>query len=213
VATREQTTKRTKAFFRRIALKGWRKSAYFTYSQRYPVLRRWLLAQLSATDKAILSIGCGSGELERDLLKQNRRVTGLDICFEMLQAAQQRGLKAVVQADALQLPFAPASFDLVIFPESIGYFELHEVLPGVRSVLKPRGRMMLTAYPTNFASDRIYRKWDVKTLNNEIDSAGFSLLDERLITVKQSRVTEVQSETRSEIIYVLAAIKAASERP
>jgi ubiquinone/menaquinone biosynthesis C-methylase UbiE len=201
---KQQKTRRTSEFFRRIALKGWRKSAYFTFSQRYPVLRRWLLAQLTAADKHILSIGCGSGELERDLLKQNRRVTGLDICFEMLAAARERGLKAVIQADALQLPFASASFDLVIFPESIGYFELHEVLPGTRRILKPRGRLMITAYPTDFASDSIYRKWDVPTLRRELAAAGFEVLDLRLITVKRSRVTEVRAEPKSEIIYVLA---------
>jgi SAM-dependent methyltransferase len=202
--SKQSTTKRTSDFFRRIALKGWRKSAYFTYSQRYPVLRRWLLAQLSASDKTILSIGCGSGELERDLIRSNRRVTGIDICYEMLAAARTRGVKAVVQADALQLPFASGSFDMVMFPESIGYFELHEVLPGVRAVLKSRGRLLFTAYPTNFASDNIYRKWDVATLNRELESAGFRVLDLRLITVKRSRVTEVASEKRSEIIYVLA---------
>lgn len=201
---KQQNTRRTSDFFRRIALKGWRKSAYFTFSQRYPVLRRWLLARLSAADKHVLSIGCGSGELERDLLKQGRRVTGLDICFEMLVSARERGLKAVLQADALQLPFASASFDLVIFPESIGYFELHEVLPGTRRILKPHGRLMITAYPTDFASDPIYRKWDVPTLRRELAAAGFDILDLRLITVKRSRVTEVRAERKSEIIYVLA---------
>jgi ubiquinone/menaquinone biosynthesis C-methylase UbiE len=201
---KQQGTRRTSDFFRRIALKGWRNSAYFTYSSRYPVLRRWLLARLSAADRLVLSIGCGSGELERDLLKSNRQVTGIDICYEMLDSARERGLKAVVQADALQLPFAAASFDLVIFPESIGYFELHEVLPGTRRVLKPRARMMITAYPTNFASDSIYRKWDVQTLNRELNAAGFEVVDQRLITVKQSRVTEVAAERKSEIIYILA---------
>lgn len=201
---KQQKTRRTSDFFRRIALKGWRKSAYFTYSSRYPVLRRWLLARFSSADKFILSIGCGSGELERDLLKTNRRLTGLDICYEMLDSARRRGLKAVVQADALQLPFASGSFDMVIFPESIGYFELHAVLPGTQRVLKPGGRVMITAYPTNFASDSIYRKWEVKTLRHELSAAGFNVLDLRLITVKQSRVTEVAAELKSEIIYILA---------
>ena len=169
------------------------------------MLRRWLLARFSAADKRVLSIGCGSGELERDLLKQSRRVTGLDICYEMLVAAREHGLKAVVQADALQLPFASGSFDLVIFPESIGYFELHDVLPGTRHILKPRGRLMITAYPTDFASDSIYRKWDVPTLRRELAATGFDILDLRLITVKRSHVTEVSVERKSEIIYILAA--------
>ena len=195
---------RVPRFFRRIALKGWRKSAYFTYSQRYPVLRRWLLAQFSDRDQEILSIGCGSGELERDLIKLDRRVTGLDICFEMLQSARRRGVKRIVQADALKLPFAPGSFDLVMFPESIGYFELNEVLPGVAQVLKKRGRLMLTAYPTGFASDSIYRKFSVQDLTGALNHNGFRIVKLSLLTVKRSRVTEVTSEPRSEMIYVLA---------
>lgn len=191
-------------FFRRIALKGWRKSAYFTYSQRYPVLRRWLLAQFSDRDQEILSIGCGSGELERDLIKLDRRVTGLDICFEMLQSAGRRGVKRIVQADALKLPFAPGSFDLVMFPESIGYFELNEVLPGVAQVLKKRGRLMLTAYPTGFASDSIYRKFSVQDLTGALNHDGFRIVKLSLLTVKRSRVIEVTSEPRSEMIFVLA---------
>lgn len=191
-------------FFRRIALKGWRKSAYFTYSQRYPVLRRWLISQLSDRDKEILSIGCGSGELERDLIGLQRQVTGVDICFEMLQSARRRGVKRIIQADALKLPFAPASFDLVMFPESIGYFDLSEVLPGVAHVLKKRGRLMLTAYPTGFASDSIYRKFSVQELTQALNHDRFRIAKLSLLTVKRSRVIEVTSELRSEMIFVLA---------
>ena len=191
-------------FFRKIALKGWRKSAYFTYSQRYPVLRRWMVAQLTDRDQEILSIGCGSGELERDLIKLNRQVTGLDICFEMLQSARRRGVKRIVQADALKLPFAPASFDLVMFPESIGYFDLNEVLPGVARVLKKRGRLMLTAYPTGFASDSIYRKFSAQDLTSALNHDRFRMVKLSLLTVKRSRVIEVTSEPRSEMIFALA---------
>ena len=195
---------RVPAFFRRIALKGWRKSPYFTYSSRYPVLRRWLISQLSVRDKAILSIGCGSGELERDLVKLNHQVTGLDICFEMLQAARRRGVKNTVQADAVKLPFVASSFNLVMFPESIGYFALDEVLPGVVQVLKNRGRLLVTAYPTNFASDFIYKKFTVAEFNRALNDNGLRIADQRLLTVKRNRVTEVFSEDRSEVIYILA---------
>lgn len=195
---------RVPQFFRRIALKGWRKSAYFTFTSRYPVMRRWLLEQMLARDKSILSIGCGSGELERELIKLNRRVTGLDICYEMLQAAQQRGMENVIQADALHLPFAPSSFDMLIFPESIGYFKLSDVLPGVARVLKKRGRLLIIAYPKNFAADSNYRKFSVAELSGGLQNAGFRITDQKLLTVKRSRVIQVFAEDRSEMIYVMA---------
>src|SRR5215471_6281604 len=190
-------------FFRRIALKGWRNSPYFTFSSSYPVLRRWLISQLSSRHKSVLSIGCGSGELERDLIRSGREVTGVDICFEMLQAARRRGIKNVALADALHLPFSDSSFDLVIFPEAIGYFELHEVLPGVACVLRKRGDLLITAYPTDFASDKIYKNRSVAELTRGLQGTGFEIANQKLLTVKRSGVREVAAELRCQIIYLL----------
>lgn len=138
------------------------------------------------------------------LIKTGREVAGLDICYELLERARKRGLKNLVQADALKLPFVSSSFDLVVFPESIGYFALHEGLPGVARVLKQRGRLLITAYATNFASDDIYKKTTVQGLTKELQAAGFSVLEQKLLTIKKSRVIEVSPQNRAEIIYILA---------
>jgi ubiquinone/menaquinone biosynthesis C-methylase UbiE len=201
------STSRVPRFFRRIAVKGWRNSPYFTFSSSYPVLRRWLIAQLSARDKAILSIGCGSGELERDLLRLDHQVVGMDICYEMLPSARRRGVARVVQADALSLPFASHAFDLVVFPESIGYFGLDPMLSGVARVLKRRGRLLITAYSTNFASDNIYQRRSVEELTQGLRDAHFDVIDHRLLTVSRRRVIEVASEPRSQLIYMLAVLR------
>ena len=192
-------------FFRRIALTGWRKSPYFTFSSSYAVVRRWLLSQLYARHKSVLSVGCGSGELERELVKLGRKVTGLDICFEMLQVARRRGVKQVVLGDALHLPFQASSFDLVMFPEAIGYFELDEVLPGVARVLKPRGNLLITAYPRNFPADKNYKNRSVAELTRGLENSGFKIANRKLLTANRNRVTEVAVESRCQIIYILAA--------
>lgn len=196
---------RTNNFFRRIALSGWNKSPYFTFSSRYPGLRRWLISQLSSRHKKVLSVGCGSGELEIAMSRLGRQVMGMDICFEMLQSARRRGLRNLVQADALNLPFAPSSFDLIVFPESIGYFDLHAALPGVARVVKKGGQVLITAYPTNFASDRIYNRRTARQLTDELQLAGFHIADQKLLTIKRGRVTESPSEARAELIYILAS--------
>lgn len=152
----------------------------------------------------MLSIGCGSGELESELARTGRSVTGIDICYELLERARRRGLKNLVQGDALKLPFVASAFDLVVFPESIGYFPVNEGLPGVARVLKSQGRILITAYATNFASDDIYKKSSVQNLAEELGSAGFSILDHKLLTIKRSRVVEVHAQDQSEIIYILA---------
>ena len=138
--------KQTSLFFDRIANQGWHKSDFFTYTWKYPALRGWLIAQLRSSEKRILSIGCGSGELERDLIKTGRNIVALDIAHDMLRAASRRGVKNLVRADARQLPFADGSFDTVMFMESVGYFDAGIVLRQVRRVLNPRGRLIITAY-------------------------------------------------------------------
>jgi SAM-dependent methyltransferase len=153
----------------------------------------------------VLSVGCGSGELERDLVRLGRKVTGLDICFEMLQVARRRGVKNVVVGDALNLPFAEATFDLVMFPEAIGYFELDAVLPGVARVLKQRGNLLITAYPVGFAADDNYKNRSVSELTRGLEKSGFKIADRKLLIVRRNGVREVKAEERSQIIYILAA--------
>src|SRR2546427_10739701 len=83
---------KTAAFSRRIGIKGWRKSNYFTDTWRYPLLRRWLSARLPVRKGLVLSVGCGTGELERELSEEGgHRVIGLDLSFEMLRAARRLG--------------------------------------------------------------------------------------------------------------------------
>ena len=72
------------------------------------IVRRWQPRQL-------LDLATGSGDLA--LTIQNKlpecEITGADFSPEMLAAARRKGLQKTVVADALDLPFAEASFDVV----------------------------------------------------------------------------------------------------
>jgi ubiquinone/menaquinone biosynthesis C-methylase UbiE len=66
-----------------------------------------------------LDIGCGTGFLSLELAARGHRVTGIDFAPEMLALAKEKAAdaKAAIRfehADAENLAFAPASFDLVI---------------------------------------------------------------------------------------------------
>src|SRR5690348_11513629 len=133
-------------FYRSIGNTGWNSSRYFTYSSSSPAFRRWLAAELGEKPHAILSIGCGNGELETYLISLGHQLTGVDPAHPMLKRAARSGLRRPVEADARSLPFAPASFDIVIFPESIGHVPLAEVFAEAKRVLKKRGVLIVTTY-------------------------------------------------------------------
>ena len=66
-----------------------------------------------------LDIGCGTGFLSLELAARGHRVTGIDFAPAMLALAKKKAVEAGAairfeEADAENLPFAPASFDLVI---------------------------------------------------------------------------------------------------
>lgn len=72
------------------------------------IVRRW-------QPKRILDLATGSGDLALTIQKKlpNAEVFGADFCAEMLEVARAKGLTNTVAADALRLPFADETFDVV----------------------------------------------------------------------------------------------------
>jgi SAM-dependent methyltransferase len=96
--------------------------------------------------RATLEIGCGEGRVARDLAERGHRVTAIDAAPTMLQAAQEADPGGTyICADAADLPFDDASFDLVV-----SYNSLMDVddMPGVvgeaARVLEPGGRFCIS---------------------------------------------------------------------
>jgi SAM-dependent methyltransferase len=112
------------------------------------MLERWL--EDFPRDKKILDLGCGSGSLAAQLA--SHRVFGVDVDVSA-PANLPRAL-----ADSHRLPFAAASFDLVICHHSLEHF--HDI-PGtvreIRRVLGPEGRLFVTVPDGRSFSDRLYR--------------------------------------------------------
>ena len=69
----------------------------------------------SLKPERVLDLATGSGDLMRAVQKAcpQARVVGADFCFPMLAQAREKGLRDLVQADALALPFADGQFDVV----------------------------------------------------------------------------------------------------
>ena len=94
----------------------------------------------------VLEIGCGTGLLLERVAEVSRSAVGVDLSPGMLQGAVARGLD-VVQADAVALPFASESFDLVFSFKVLAHIEsIREALKEAARVTRPGGVMLLEFY-------------------------------------------------------------------
>jgi demethylmenaquinone methyltransferase/2-methoxy-6-polyprenyl-1,4-benzoquinol methylase len=120
-------------------------------------LHRWWkrrLLRLAAVrpGERALDVCCGTGDVTFALARAGAEATGFDFSEPMLAVARRRAaaLRAPLpaprfeQGDALQLPFADASFDVVTI--SYGLRNLADFDRGVREltrVLRPGGRLLV----------------------------------------------------------------------
>ena len=92
----------------------------------------------------ILDIGPGSG-VNMPVLLPRGRVTVLDLDTGSLQACRARGAGAVLRADAVRPPLAPASFDLVCALDVLEHLPADaEALRAWRDLLAPTGCLLLS---------------------------------------------------------------------
>ncbi len=87
--------------------------------RRVDRLEKALLARLAGQAASLgppgtlLEVGAGTGHFGCWLAEQGWQVTGLDLSAPMLAQAQAHGHLALVQGDAVKLPFPDQSFDVV----------------------------------------------------------------------------------------------------
>lgn len=90
-----------------------------------------------------LEIGPGYGRVMVEVQKQ-ASITGLEMDLELIEKLSSRNLK-VVQGIAEKMPFADASFDVVISEEVLEHIKNQkQVIKEIYRVLKPGGIVILT---------------------------------------------------------------------
>ncbi len=196
------------SFYRKVATRGWRDTDYFTFSSSSPSLRRWMAAQIPKKRAAILSIGCGSGELEKHLQQSHHRVIGLDLSHPMLKRAAQKGLERAVVGDAQRLPFAPASFDALMIMEAIGHLDLEAAFAEAQRVLRKGGRVLITTYTARQGVQKNYRKYNFTELAAALRDTGFAIDEQLNLETKRSKVKAVPTEAEATLLYTAATRQA-----
>lgn len=106
-------------------------------------------ADLPARPNArVLDLGCADGILWPDLRGRVGSIIGVNYDEWLSRQCRQRFPDGIVmRADARKLPFADASFDLIICLEMFHFLDLVDHEQGIgemRRVLRPGGRLVLT---------------------------------------------------------------------
>ena len=91
-----------------------------------------------------LDLGCGTGEMMRLILQQNKdkSLYGIDLSEKMLEVAKEKLGNHVnlILSDSEQLPFSDSFFDVVYCSDSFHHYPAPDkVLSEVYRVLKPNG--------------------------------------------------------------------------
>ncbi len=111
---------------------------------------------------AIADLATGTGDLALAIQKKlpHAELTGVDFLPEMLELAQRKGVRRVVLADVMKLPFDDASFDCVTI--AFGLRNLKDcsaALVEMRRVLNANGHLLVLEFslPTTPAVRAVYR--------------------------------------------------------
>lgn len=94
----------------------------------------------------LLDLATGTGDLALAILNAmpDIRLTGSDFCQPMLDVASRRGLDNLVCADAMNLPFPSASYDVVTVAFGLRNMASYpDALQEMGRVLKPGGHLLI----------------------------------------------------------------------
>lgn len=167
-------------------LKGFRKRLTTTALNR-PGKVAELLAP--AIKGKVLDVGIGGGPLVKRL--PNADIHGIDISRLLLKKAGERGAKPVL-ATGESMPFKPRSFDSAMCLEVIGHLrEPTEVVREIRRVLKPGGRLVISAIERDREMEELtgapgpekYRSFTRKQVEKILKAGGLSVDEVRRVSL------------------------------
>jgi ubiquinone/menaquinone biosynthesis C-methylase UbiE len=137
----------------------------------------FLLGKIHAEDE-VLDMGCGTGRFTIPLAERVKSVSGLDLSPMMLATARKKladkGLEADLrEGDMAALPFADASFDVVVSMLALMHIpraDRQQVFREVARVMRPGGRLLIgvknSVFERMFRGDR-FAEVDITDVESE----------------------------------------------
>ncbi|WP_439882596.1 class I SAM-dependent methyltransferase [Pontibacter sp. MBLB2868] len=116
---------------------------YLTYCHRSEAFRsRWMAAIGDWTDKVVLDIGCGPGNIYASLQGKPKLLIGVDVAPGSLDLAKKLGYVPIL-ADATKLPFKSAFADIVVLNAALHHCDdMTAILVEAARMVKPGGLLI-----------------------------------------------------------------------
>lgn len=136
-------------------------SIHEKYSRNEQPFGEWIVSHYALRPgEQVLELGCGTGSMWKGVtLPEGCRVTLTDLSEGMLDTARKNTahLQAdYVQCDAMYLPWADASFDVVIANMMLYHVpDIGRALGEIRRVLKPEGRFFAATFGEHGAVEAV----------------------------------------------------------
>jgi len=114
--------------------------------------RRWRIATAKALEAGrgdrILDLAAGTGVSTWEYARSGAWCVAADLSLGMLRAGKHRGVP-MVAADALRLPFGPATFDAATISLGLrNVADVHAALVEIGRVVRPGGRLVICEVST-----------------------------------------------------------------
>lgn len=127
----------------------------------------------------LLDVGCGTG-YTLSLLQHDFDCYGLDFSPEATVFTTEKSDSATVRCSALEMPFAPGTFDAVTALDVVEHLDSdRDALAQIFSVLRPGGTLIATvpAHPWMFSKHDVAlghkRRYTARALRLRLQEAGF----------------------------------------
>jgi len=114
------------------------------------------MIELVGTGKEVLDLGCFSGYMMKQFIKNGNKTIGTDTNKMFIKHCQDDGLNVFYIDSEKRLPFANSSFDVVVAGELIEHiYDTNKFLEECNRILRPGGELIISTPNMGFWKHRL----------------------------------------------------------
>jgi 2-polyprenyl-3-methyl-5-hydroxy-6-metoxy-1,4-benzoquinol methylase len=114
------------------------------HNQQY---QSYLIKNIGNTNKYILDVGCGTGELTKKLIEKGEKIIGIDISEKMIQEAKKRNadtkIEYICTTVEKYLEETDKTFDIILSIAALHHMNEKEILKKMKTKLTENGKILI----------------------------------------------------------------------